>query len=358
MKWAESTKKRSRSLRRAYQSMRMRWGGWGIILAYHRVAAPKIDPQLLCVSPDHFREHLEVLTSLYRPMPLQDMRVAVRSKDIPAWSVAITFDDGYADNLRTAVPLLDQFSMHGTVFVTGQVLDGQEFFYDVLEEILLGTSALPAELDFTEFHAAKKWSLGEWAIWPEEPEDDYWNWNIGLNTNPTPRHRAYREMFRWLRGSPPSVRAEVIQKLRLFAGAPLSVPRGMRPEDLVAAQKGGTLEIGAHTVTHPVLNELSFDDQEREIVNGKRVLEKIIGQPVVSFAYPFGSSWDVGQAGVQLAERAGFLLSCANMPGTVTPGSDVHWLPRFLVRDWTGDEFAQKLERFFNPQKIRPPLGK
>jgi len=350
-----------RFLRRSYRSIQMTDGGWGVILLYHRIATPELDPQLLCVSPEHFREHLEVLIKSYHPVRLREMSAAVRCGNIPPWSVAITFDDGYADNFHTAVPILREYGIGGTVFVTGQTLDGKDFFYDVLEEVLLRNPALPNVLKFSEYGADKNWKLGEWAVWPMEPDPSYWGWHIGMKADPTPRHRAYREIFTWLRGEAPEVRDSVLKKLIDLTGPGwnrLTQARGMRREDVFAARQDGTLEIGAHTVSHPTLCELTPREQEREIVEAKGMLEKAVGQPVTSFAYPFGTSWDVGPETLQIVESAGFEQACANMPGTVTSKSNIQWLPRFLVRDWSGEQFAENLEGFFSPLKISPPLGR
>jgi peptidoglycan/xylan/chitin deacetylase (PgdA/CDA1 family) len=349
-----------RQVGRTRQAVHMAWGGKGVILLYHRVADSKTDPLELCVSIDHFREHLTVLSRFYHPLSLLELGQAVVRKHVCPWSVAVTFDDGYADNLHAAAPILEKFGMRGTVFVVGQVLRGKDFFYDELEDILLMSRALPAVLRFPEYGREKEWNLGSWREWPCEPDDSYWQWTISLKTNPTPRHQAYREIFTWLRGASTDVREDVLSKLRDMAGEHRYRPlmgRGMSPADLRAAEHGGVLEIGAHTYSHPVLSKLNRQEQEYEIFEGKRVLEENLTGEASSFAYPYGTSWDVGPEALQIAEQAGFTVSCANMTGTVTRGSQLHWMPRFLVRNWNGEEFAKKMEGFFTSGKIRPPVG-
>jgi peptidoglycan/xylan/chitin deacetylase (PgdA/CDA1 family) len=119
----------------------------------------------------------------------------------------------------------------------------------------------------------------------------------------------------------------------------------------------GTLAFGAHTRGHPALNTLAPDDQREEILAGKRMLEAAIHRPVRTFAYPYGSPWDVTAETVRLAGEAGFVLACANTPGPVDSESDPFWMPRCLVRDWDGEEFTRRLREFFRPAPAIPPQG-
>src|SRR5204863_340481 len=78
-----------------------------LILIYHRVAAVPVDPWGLAVSPKHFAEHLDVLRRTRHPMPLATFVSRIAERTLPRNAVAITFDDGYADNLLAAKPGLD-----------------------------------------------------------------------------------------------------------------------------------------------------------------------------------------------------------------------------------------------------------
>ena len=90
----------------------------------------------------------------------------------------------------------------------------------------------------------------------------------------------------------------------------------MTKAEIRRAAKDGTLELGAHTRSHPALNTLTPEAQREEILSGKRLLESAAGMPVRAFAYPYGSPWDVSLTTVQLAREAGFTTACANTPAT------------------------------------------
>ena len=102
----------------------------GAILLYHRVADEPLDPQLLCVSPAHFDEHLQVLRRCCRPMRLGSLASRYRFGLAPDRAAVVTFDDGYADNLIGATPILERNDIPATVFVaSGSVGKSAEFWW-------------------------------------------------------------------------------------------------------------------------------------------------------------------------------------------------------------------------------------
>src|SRR4051812_20673200 len=99
--------------------------GAGVILLYHRIAELHVDPWELAVSPAHFDEHLRVIRTRATVLSLHDLLRHLRSNSLPPRAVAVTFDDGYADNACTALPLLEHHDTPATFFVTTGVLDDE-----------------------------------------------------------------------------------------------------------------------------------------------------------------------------------------------------------------------------------------
>jgi peptidoglycan/xylan/chitin deacetylase (PgdA/CDA1 family) len=107
--------------------------------------------------------------------------------------------------------------------------------------------------------------------------------------------------------------------------------------------QGELITVGSHTMTHPTLSKLPPDRQAEEIIQSKKRLEKILGKAVTSFSYPYGSRSDYTEETVRSVKEAGYEFACSNFPDHVSRGTDVYQLPRFLVRDWDGDEFARRM---------------
>ena len=94
------------------------------------------------------------------------------------------------------------------------------------------------------------------------------------------------------------------------------------------------MEVGGHTVNHPMLKLLDDRQAREEIVGGKRQLEEITGAPVTLFAYPVGKPGrDYGRRDVELVREAGFRAAVSTVGGVASRGSDLFQLPRFLPWD-------------------------
>ena len=114
------------------------------VLLYHRVIVTSSDPWGLNVSPRHFAEHLEVLRAQWQPIPLNDLVRNMSHGLLSDLQVAVTFDDGYADNLYEVVPALERFDVQATFFVTsGRSSPNREFWWDQLGRVLLQPGELP-----------------------------------------------------------------------------------------------------------------------------------------------------------------------------------------------------------------------
>lgn len=87
------------------------------ILLYHRIARSKNDPYLLCVDPQNFHAQIKFLKENYRIIPLVKLAQDIRKGRIEKSTIVITFDDGYADNLYNALPILEEFKVSATIFL-------------------------------------------------------------------------------------------------------------------------------------------------------------------------------------------------------------------------------------------------
>lgn len=314
-----------------------------IVLLYHRVGDVNVDPWGLCVSPDHFAEHLQVLRDQWLPVPLPHLAQKLGRGDRSRAPVAVTFDDGYADNLTSAYPLLERYDVPASFFLTTGWMDQHaEFWWDALERLLLQPGTLPATLSITVDGRSERWELGEDRPYgPEAVERDRsWRaWEEARNA----RHAIYYAIWQRLYAMQPDQRESALRELLESAAAehaPRPTHRALTLEEVAALARGKLVEIGAHTVNHPPLSRIPIAAQEQEIERGKAELERAIDRPVTSFAYPHG---DYSRETVPLVREAGFRRACSTRSELVGPGSPRFELPRFSVGDWDGDEFAKQL---------------
>lgn len=317
----------------------------GLILLYHRVAEPALDPLLLSVAPRRFEEHLEVIGRLAAPVRLAGIRnTSSADGRVP---IAVTFDDGYADNLLAAAPLLGAAAVPATVFVvSGMVGADREFWWDELERALLAEDDLPGTLELQLGAAGEvvRFDFSNGA----RPDPA---WNILRGDMPSQYTAAYRTLLAQLAPLDSTARDAVIEELRRWARVPSGARATHRPLDEAELLRLGAhdfVEVGAHTIGHPSLSALTGAQQREEIEGSKSRLEELLDRPVTSFSYPFGGRDDYSRTTIRSVKGAGFDLACANVEGRVTARTDRFQLPRLLVRDWDGDEFARRLQRWLD----------
>jgi peptidoglycan/xylan/chitin deacetylase (PgdA/CDA1 family) len=270
--------------------------------------------------------------------------LALRDRTALSHGVVVTFDDGYTDNLMNAKPVLERYDVPATVFVTtGYVGKERDFWWDELEKLLLQRDALPPMLRLNISGKVHEWDLSFPSNSREICEH---RWSVAERHDPGPQQTAYCALHQLLRPLMEDERRQVLSALREWAGAG-AVPLGHRaplsPAEVVELAEGDLVEVGSHSVTHPVFATLSATAQRMEIERSKSELEDILGRTVRSFAYPYGAKSDYTEETTAAVEQAGYLCACANFPAIIDAATDRFQLPRFLVRDWDGDEFSRRL---------------
>ena len=308
------------------------WAGRGfrrgaLILLYHRVADVGRDTWSLAVSPDHFAEHLDVLVHTCYPTSLQRLACHSQADRFPGRAVAITFDDGYADNLYEARPLLERYDVPATVFVTASSRHGEtEYWWDELERLVHAPDA-PSHLQpCLESTALAGRTSGQDA--PEDLYNDIW---------------GILQPLAW------GNRRALLHQLRgcIHDLAPADhTRRPLTDDELGRLGADGLVEIGGHSVSHPLLTALPADALQEEINGGKRHLDNVLGSPISSFSYPFGEGGPPAGPVEQAVQSAGFTLACTNRRGTLRTPADPYHLPRYVVDDWSGDHFARRLRKW------------
>lgn len=319
-----------------------------LILLYHRVAESDLDPWALTVTPDHFAEHLQVMREYGRVMTLDGLSAGVASGNLPRRSIVVTFDDGYADNLANAKPLLERYDVPATVFITtGYLGKDREYWWDELERLLLLPTQLPDTLTLSVNGSQSSWQLGKTAD-DARPSSDA-GWRAWSRNSPSPRHSLYRSLWQMMHAMHESERSQIRNDLLKWAGAIASARPTHRPlsvEQTLELADGGLVDVGCHTVTHSRLSALSVSEQREEIHGSKVRLEEILNRPVKLFAYPYGGESDYTFETATLVQDEGFDCGCATAPGVVGRNSERFRLPRVQVDDIDGEAFDRVLSRW------------
>jgi len=320
------------------------------ILLYHRVIESFSDPQLLCVTPQHFSEHLDVLRKNHIPISLEELVSREKNCSLQPNRIAVTFDDGYADNLINAKPILERYDMLATVFITGANIDGvREFWWDELERIVLQPGNLPRKIELDIAGKMFFRDLSEANDYGEKEFNQFHMWNVLETEDMNPRSELYRSLCQFLHPLTYDECQKVLDKLRALTNVSAegrATHRSMSADEIILLTKDGLIKAGAHTMTHPVLARLPIEQQRDEINKNKVQLEDILGYKVAGFSYPYGTKADYTKTTKKLVQDAGFIYACANYYGQTRRWTDPFELPRFLVRDWDGDEFARQLQTF------------
>jgi peptidoglycan/xylan/chitin deacetylase (PgdA/CDA1 family) len=302
-----------------------------LILGYHRIDEFEDDPYSLRVSVSHFAEQLSVLRRESTPISLQQLLDGLANGQLPHHAVVLTFDDGYAGMLHYVKPLLERFEIPATVFVTTGCM-GREFWWDRLAGTLRSAPDLPEQLCLSI---------------PGRP-------NLGRSTpgaggsmpDLETQHKILRSLYERLLPLAVPQRDLVLNQLaQQVQNSDNRVPfdRSLTPEEVIELAKSDMIEIGAHTVTHPVLKALPVAQQRWEIHASKGRLEELLAKPVSSFSFPNGSSDGLTRA---MVKEAGFTCACASVNDVTWRGSDRFWLPRFWIPDWAGVRFAAWLKHW------------
>ena len=295
-----------------------------VVLLYHRVTTLACDPELLAVSPDNFLAQMRHLKETVSLVGFEEDWTKV-----PRPAVAITFDDGYADNVLEALPILDEVGVPATFFVsTGTIGTSLEFWWHELERTILEKRSLPTEFTLEDGCFSRSWPTGT-----SLQRQEFYREMLRLMSDADPQRRSnWRfQLRRWAQtgeGEGGRHRAMTVDELRLLAG------------------KSG-ITIGAHTVTHSRLSTLSREAQRDEMLASKAQIESWLGRGIDTFSYPFGRRCDYTKQSMALCRQAGFTKAAANFPGQAHLWTDPYQIPRHLVRNWPVETFAQKLREFW-----------
>jgi peptidoglycan/xylan/chitin deacetylase (PgdA/CDA1 family) len=308
-----------------------------LVLVYHRIGDRGLDPWHLTVDSETFAGQMEVLARDSSPVSLAELVEGFARRQLPERAVAVTFDDGYADNLEVAAPILVEHGIPATLFVAAGLVDaGRPPWWDELTSLLLEPERLPPTLTLSS--SRDRWWIPPLPAGERRPAA---NAPPPWEADPGTRLRAFYEVWLALRLLDVTTRDAALDEIAQWAGAPRSSGGVLLTWEQVrefAALPGFAL--GTHTLTHPALPSCSAEDARAEIAGGADRLRARIGLEVEQFAYPFGA-WTPGVARfvAELGFRAGYTTDGKAISWTSSP----YALPRVPAEGHPPGEFARLL---------------
>lgn len=290
-------------------------------LIFHRVL-PRSDPLFPGeIDAQKFDEICGWVENWFNVLALDEALVRLKRGDLPPRALAITFDDGYADNHDIALPILRRHRLCATFYVATGFLDGGRMWNDSIIE-----SIRSSPLSIIDLLGTPAAELGQ----------------LMIGDLPSRRQAINRTIS--------SIKYRSMDERMDFVNAVVERSQANLPTDLmmtsaqVKALHSAGMQVGAHTVSHPILAKLTRHAAEQEIAQSKHVLEAILGIRVGQFAYPNGKPGeDYSAESVEIVKKLGFDAAVSTVWGTAGQSSDVFQVPRFTPWDRTRWRFGARL---------------
>ena len=290
------------------------------ILIYHRVL-PEFDPlQPDIVTVGLFEEQIRLMSRFFNVLPLDEALNRLKQKTLPPKSLCITFDDGYRDNVELALPILQKYNVTASFFIATGFLHGRAMFNDRLIEYVRNFEG--AVLDLSDY------SLGHYHLDSLKHKYD-----------------AIHTILAKLKHLPFCDRGYIVEQL---CGPLTTVEQKlmMRPHH-VRKLRDANMEIGAHTVNHPILSCMPLSQAKEEIIASKQDVEQILGHKIKYFAYPNGKpGQDFTTEHEVWVKKCGFTAALSTQWGVVNSSSNWYQLSRFTPWDKRPFKFMLRLLQY------------
>lgn len=293
-----------------------------LILTYHRVLGQE-DSFVNDITIDTFSKQIKLLSENFNVLRLDEAAELLSQRCLPAAAVCITFDDGYADNFELAFPILKTHSVPATFFVATGFLDGGIMWNDIIRH----ACRVSSDSDFLGY------------IQSQGKEN--------ATSTKEARVELMHETINRLKYRDTAGREELAMEFSSALSVTPSDSLMMTTEQVAELARSG-MEVAAHTVNHAILKKLPLQEARYEIEKSRAFLEKIIGQRVVSFAFPNGRPGiDFDQSHLELLSDLGFRTAVTTEYAAACYANDPLALPRLGLWDSTGVRIAFRLLSYY-----------
>ncbi|UCG08959.1 MAG: polysaccharide deacetylase family protein [Desulfobacterales bacterium] len=278
-----------------------------------------------------FVEQLSYIRKYYNITSLQGLVESLQKGEIQERSVVITFDDGFADNYHFVYPILENFRIPATIFLTTEAIDNRKPIWIQKLNYLINKFGIDKIVD------SMKGLLG----------DAQFERSI---SNADSSHCLHKQIEQFLAYKvPKEFREEIL--LKLYAKFNISLENIFSQNEIFLSWKtvkkmhGNGICFGNHGESHTPFAAMSVDDQRAEIVSSKNMIEKHIKQDFLPFAYPFGQQRDFARATKRIIDEAGHSCILTAMPTLVDVNTSLQELGRIVIGNIPVYRLAYELEK-------------
>lgn len=307
-------------LRATVRFARCVWRPRVLVLVYHCVSPPGHTDPHITVTPERFEEQIAFLGRSGMAVSMDEFLSYLRGARVPRGGrVLVTMDDADEGTITHAAPILRCYGVPATVFVpTGAIGQTVGFWWHRFQYL-------------AEALRARGANLYEWLM-RQRPE----------LADPEP----VRNMWKHFRLLPAGDRDGLLERASREYGEPVPphISRPMNWDELAEMTRDGLITLGAHTVTHAMLAQLTEEELVWELQECRAQLAPLPGYRDV-FAYPYGDPAVVISRTVAAVRAAGFSAAFVNSPGVVDPASDPWTLPRAAAENVGAEVFRWALDR-------------
>ncbi len=276
-----------------------KWGSTDLtVINHHRVVDDVFSTEfsglrsLVSASAEMFERQLVHIKRHHNVIEGSDVVAFVRGQQkLPPRACLVTFDDGYLDNYTVAAPLLIKHDIPAVIFLASSRMDqpSEPLWWDITANIVRHTEKQQAELPL-----------------------------VGLQDFSTALQRDHtcELLTAQMKRLSESDRSEVLKSLSNILGTPDAneTPYFMDWKQ-VRSLHGSRIEFHPHTVTHPILSQVSSRQVKFELSESKRVVEKETNAEATLFAYPNGTSRDYNSDTVEALNKCGYTAAFTLAPG-------------------------------------------
>jgi peptidoglycan/xylan/chitin deacetylase (PgdA/CDA1 family) len=283
-----------------------------VVLSWHNVEPTWFFPARPGAGRRGLEQQLRFLRRATNVVPLEPALAALGDgRPLPPRAVAITFDDGYLDMLRLAVPMLERLGLPATCFLVPDLLSGL---------------------------VRPWWELLGWALTQARRELVTWEGRTLRLRGPGERHMTATTVAELLKRRPHAARDEAVAGL-----VERCQPAGRFDDRALFLGWDGAKEllrrgiaVASHSQRHTILGEETDDEQERDLAESKGALEGRLGVPVRLLAYPNGLRQDYDATTIAAARAAGYSHALTTVRGRNLPTTAPYELRRFVVQPERG----------------------